>query len=223
MSYYPVLFAVPLLVMLPFYLHARNRNAFLKSTILKLLLSGLCTLCALLGFILWGIHHDASRVLIVIALLCAIFGDYYLQFLQLDTRKLAVGIVWFTLTHVFLIVFLCLKQGISWPEFILAAVMVAGVQLIMIRQKWELGRARALLTLYILIIAFMTSKAVLALFVSPAVTLSAALMATGAVLLALSDILLGKKSFVSDRKSPPNLHLIIYFCGLFLVALSSWY
>ncbi|MCL1847930.1 MAG: lysoplasmalogenase [Coriobacteriia bacterium] len=223
MSYYPVLFVVPFLVLLPIYLHARKKGAFRKATVLKLTLSGLCTLCALLGFAFWGIHNNALGVLIVIALLCAIFGDYFLQFMRLDERKSTVGILCFALTHVLLIVFLCLRHGVSWPEFVLTAVIMACVQVIMIRQKWELGRTKTLLVLYTSILGFMTSKAVLALFASPVITLPVALMAVGAVLLVFSDLLLGKNSFAPVGKSPSGVHLIIYFCGLLLIALSSWY
>jgi hypothetical protein len=48
-------------------------------------------------------------------------------------------------------------------------------------------------------------------------------MATGAVLFLLSDLLLGKNNFQADKNTRSALHLVLYFCGILLIALGCWY
>jgi uncharacterized membrane protein YhhN len=223
MGNYGLLFLVPFFVLLPVYLHIRRQERLKEATVLKLTLSGLCTLCALLGFMLWGVRVDPSRILIVAALACAFVGDYFLLFIQTDEKKLKIGIVCFALTQILLIVFLCRGHGVSWPEFALTAAVIACVQLLVKAQKWELGRAKVFLSIYLLMVSFMVSKALVALFVSGTVTVLMCLMATGAVLFLLSDLRLGKNNFQADKNTRSALHLVLYFCGILLIALGCWY
>ena len=74
-NYYPLVIIVLFVVLLPIYLRAERLGGFKKATSLKLILSGLCFICALLGFFT-GDKSDISRLFIVIAMIFAIFGDY---------------------------------------------------------------------------------------------------------------------------------------------------
>ena len=213
------------IVLLPIYLHSEEHSGFKKATTLKLILSGVCSLTALLGLILNAVgetHVDIPRVLVVLALGCAFFGDYYLQFIRLDEKKYNIGIMCFASTQIFLIVFLCLQHGVSWPEFILAAVIVVCMQLLMVMQKWVLGRAKIPLSIYTLLLAFMTGKAVMALF-GDSFSWSVGLIAVGAVLFMTSDVFLGINNYKADKRILANLNWITYFCGIFLIALSNWF
>lgn len=222
MNYVPLLFIIPFAVLLPLYIRAENQGGFKKPTVLKLLLSGLCVLCALVGYVFWGFSLEASRVLIVIALVFGFFGDYYLQFIQLNEKKYLAGLVFFSLTQLFLIACLCTQYGVSWLEFIITALVATGALLLIKRQKWELGKSGVPLVVYLLLLVFMASKAVLALFGGAAVTVSSICFASGAVLFVISDLLTGINNYTSGKNVLGSVHLLAYFCGILLIALSIY-
>ena len=213
-------------VALPVYLRAEGKSTqgpseFKKAAALKVTVSGICALCALLGFMIWGVHTEVARVLIPIALICSVIGDYFLQFIILDEKKFMIGILFFALTQVFLIVFLCLHHGVAWPEFVITAVIVVIAWTLVNVLKWELGKAKLPLIGYVALLVFMVSKSILALFNSTGITAPIALMAAGAVMFVLSDALLGIKYFAGVKESNSKLYLITYFLAVLLIALSS--
>ena len=223
---YVLIFTAAFVVALPFYLRAEDKSAsgpseFKRAAALKVTVSGICALCALIGFFLWGIHIELVLILIPLALICSVIGDYFLQFIVLNEKKFKVGILFFALTQVFLSIFLCLHHGISWPEFVIVAVVVISAWILVTKLKWELGETKYPLLAYVALLVFMASKSVLALFDYAGITLSIALMAAGAVLFIVSDTLLGLKYFSGAKESKSKLYLITYFLAIFLIALSS--
>ncbi|MCL2529817.1 MAG: lysoplasmalogenase [Coriobacteriia bacterium] len=223
---YAGIFTVAFLVALPIYLRAEDKiadgpRAFKKAALLKITVSGICALCALLGFFIWGMHVNLVLALVSVALICSVVGDYFLQYIVLDEKKFKIGILFFALTQVFLSVFLSLYHGIGWPEFVIAALVVGGTWIIVTKLKWELGETKYPLLVYVGLLVFMVSKSVLALFSGEGITLSLALMAAGAVLFVVSDALLGIKYFAGGKESRSKLYLIAYFCAIFLIAQST--
>ena len=217
------LFVLPFLVLLPLYLRAGNQQKFRRNTILKLLLSGLCCLCAWLGWLLVSGAAQPSRWLIGLALAAGIVGDYYLQYIRHDIRKFVTGIVWFGLTQLLLTAWLLWQYGPSWWGLLITALIVAAVQLVIYQQKWQMGAARWPLTIYMTLISFMMSQAVLALVRHQPPTLGMWLLAGGAVLFVLSDLLLGSSNYNSRLQKLHNPSLICYFLAILLIALSNWY
>ena len=233
MNSFILLFVIPFAVLLPAYIRAERQTGvqgevrgeaqggFRKAMVLKLALSGLCSLCAVLGFAFWAAQGDLSRVFVVAALLCAIPGDCYLQFVGLDEKKFNKGIFWFAITQYFLIQFLYLLYGFSWLEFAIAVIVCVGAYLLVIRPGQGPSQTRVSLTAYTFLLALMASKAVIALFGAATPTLPVSLMAAGAVLFALSDLLQGIKLSKPGDWPLYHLNLIVYFCGLLLIALST--
>jgi uncharacterized membrane protein YhhN len=221
-NYYAFLIIIPFVVLLPFYFRAEKQENFNRSMAFKLSLSGLCTLCALLGFAFVSMPVDFSRILVIFALVCAFLGDYFLQYIMLDEKKFAIGILCFAGTQVFLIIFLCTRYGVSWPDFVMTAVVFFFVHLLTKKQRWELGRAMIPLYTYMVILIFMMSKAVLPLLGGYGVSLSMILMAAGGILFLLGDILLGTSAFKPG--SGPLLYpkQSAYFCAILLIALSNF-
>ena len=219
MKYYPIAIIVILVVLLPIYMREEKRSNFVRATTFKLIVSGLCSLCALLGLFLANEASIDERIPVIVALVCAIFGDYFLQYIRLDSKKFNIGIGCFSLTQISLIAFLVIRDGLSWPEFVSTAVISLGVLILMIAQKWNLGSAKIPLSIYTVLLAFMSSKAVIALF-GAVVTPSMCFMAAGAVLFLLSDLLLGIWNFKTGKRAYANLNWITYFCGILLIALS---
>ncbi|MCL2807526.1 MAG: lysoplasmalogenase [Coriobacteriia bacterium] len=223
---FAALFTAAFFVALPFYLRAESNvgkgpHEFKKAALLKITVSGICALCALLGFIIWGAEIECVRIFIPIALICSVVGDYFLQYIALDEKKFKVGILFFALTQVFLIVFLCLHHGVSWPEFAITAVFVGSIIALVTKQKWELGEAKIPLYVYVALLVFMASKAVLPLFGLTGISIPLILMAAGALLFVLSDTLLGFKYFSGGKESTSKLYLITYFFAILCIALSS--
>ena len=218
-NYYPFIFIVIFVVLLPIYLRAERLGGFKKATSLKLILSGLCAVCALLGF-LTGDKSDISRLLIVVAMVFAIFGDYYLQYIRLDEKKFNLGISAFGMTQIFLIISLSLKNGFSLFEIALTAIFSLCILLLMIKQRWKLGKARWPLTCYTLLLTYMTSKAILAL-VGDSITVNTILMAAGGTLFLISDFFLGIWNYHTDKRLHINLCWITYFSAIMFIALSN--
>ena len=220
-SFIPLLFIVPFFALLPFYIRAEKQERFNKATTLKLILSGLCCLCALTGYLAGGIKVDSLRILIVIGLAWAVLGDFFLQYIRLDEKKYILGILSFSVTQLCLNIYLTLCYGLSWLEFILTALINIMVFILMITQKWVLGSARIPLSVYTLLLAFMTSKSILVMLYND-FTPSTVTMATGAILFMTSDILLGIWNYHTNRRLHANFCWISYFSAILLISLSTW-
>lgn len=221
-NFYPLLFLLPFVVLLPLYIRAEKQGGFKKPTTLKLLLSGLCVICALIGFVFWGSEVTPLRALIVVALVFSFFGDYYLQFIQLDEKKYLKGLIFFSLTQLTFISYLTLCFGLSWPEFVITLVVATGALAFIRIQKWKLGKTGVPLVIYILLLVFMASKAVLAAW-GAASSPSLILFAVGAVLFVISDLLTGINNYAEEKGVLGSVHLAAYFCGILCIALSCAY
>ena len=220
-SFIPLIFIIPFFVLLPVYITAEKEERFKKATTLKLILSGLCCICALTGYLADGLKVDSLRILIVLGLFWAVLGDFFLQYIRLDDKKYILGIVSFSITQLCLNIYLCMSYGLSWLEFIMTAIINIGVLILMVAQKWVLGSAQIPLTVYTLLLAFMTSKSILVMFDSN-FTLSTITMALGAILFMTSDVLLGIWNYHSYKRLHANFCWITYFLGILLISLSTW-
>ena len=216
--YLPIIIVI-FIVLLPIYLRAERLSGFKKATSLKLILSGLCAVCALLGF-LAGDKSDITRLFIVIAMVFAIFGDYYLQYIRLDAKKFNLGISAFGMTQIFLIISLSIRNGFSLFEIALTAIFSLSILLLMTKQKWKLGKAQLPLTCYTLLLTYMTSKAILALF-GESITVDVIFMAAGGILFLISDFFLGIWNYHTDKRLHLNLCWITYFSAIMFIALSN--
>lgn len=217
-------------VVLVLYLLAedKNRNGenFKKATALKLALSGMfcavgvISLFRLIYFPL-SIYSDvmvAYAVILVASLFAALGGDYFLQYIRLDNKKYRIGIGFFSVTQILLIVYLCLMNLIGWMEFVIMAGILLLVLTLMKKQNWKLGPEQKIVTVYTLLIAFMTAKAITGIFHEK--TLGALVLAIGAALFMASDILLGVWNYHTNKRVHANLNWITYFSGMMLIAIS---
>ena len=218
----PIVIVVCYVILLCFYLRMEARHDFLRATTLKLTLGALfcimgvaCVLTLMLAGML-----EVPDILVLCGLICAIGGDYFLQFIRLDAKKFNIGIFFFALTQCFLIASLLLRFGLGWQEFVITVVVLLLVLLLMKKQDWQLGRARLPLTVYTVLLVFMASKAVAGMFSMEALPVRSAVMASGAVLFLVSDLFLGIWNYHSDKWIHAKLNWITYFAGMILIALS---
>ncbi len=218
-------------VMLIFYLRAETKNTgaagFRKATGTKLTLSGLFCVTAVISFYMmlrYGHSSDilyTMQMLVMLGLFAAFAGDFFLQYIRIDTKKYMIGIACFTVTQVLFIVSQTILNMLSgWLlTLVIMAAVLAGILVLMKRQGWKLGKEKKLLTAYTVLLTFMMAKSVATMFHDK--TIGAVFMGVGAALFLLSDLFLGIWNYRSNRRVYANLNWITYFSGMLLIALSS--
>ncbi len=218
----PVVLAVCYVAVLCCYIRMEAKNDFIRATTLKLTLGALFCMTGVIGVLLLTMAGSVTvaDILILCGLICAVGGDYFLQFIRLDAKKFNTGILFFALTQCFLLVSMFLRFGIGWQEFVMTVVILLLVLLLMKKQDWKLGKAQGPLTGYTMLLVLMASKAVVGMFSPQAIAGRTIVMAAGAVLFLVSDLFLGIWNYHTDKRIHANLNWITYFSGMFLLALS---
>ncbi len=220
-------FAVVLIAYLKAEAKNNGKEGFKKATALKLALSGMFCVVALISYHMTVEYSHASDIyfafnkLIIFALICAFFGDFFLQYIRLDNKKYKVGIAFFIGTQALLIAMLVVLNLLNgWPlTLIITIAVLALVGITMKKQRWELKSEKKLLSAYTVLLTFMAAKAIATMFHDK--TYSAIMFAVGASLFLLSDLLLGIYNYGTNKRIHANLNWITYFSGMMLIALSS--
>lgn len=152
-------------------------------------------------------------------LVLSLGGDVALMFQERQAAFLA-GLVLFLLAHVTYSLAFTLTGGFHPADWMPgAALAVVGVAAYL--YLWPgLGNMKLPVALYVLVIAFMVSRAI-STFFSPAFTQTQAwIIAWGATLFFLSDLLLALHRFRVKRKWH-RANLALYYAGQFLIAFSA--
>lgn len=151
---------------------------------------------------------------IVIGLVFSLAGDV---FLMLPGDRFIAGLVAFLLAHIAYIVAFTTGAPLGTAPWLLLP--VALVAAVVLRLLWPgLGRLKAPVTIYVVVIVVMTWTASARASVLPsAATL---LAAVGAVLFLASDAILALNRFGKPFRAGRALNLATYFAGQWLIALS---
>lgn len=215
-------------VLMPFYLRAEAINdghiGFARATAMKLTLSGMFCAVGFLTYYLFrtnSLAHDIYlnlMLLLPIALVFAMIGDHYLQYIRLDEHKYKKGIAFFMVCQILLIVMMFIRSRWSWQEFVILAAILVVMQLIMNKGHWQLGGEQKILTVYTVFLGWMTAKSITSVPVE--LTGNALVMMIGAVLFLVSDVFLGFWNYQTSKRIHANLNWITYFGGTMLIALS---
>lgn len=218
-------------VILVLYLNAEKKNdgtsGFRRATGLKLTLSGLFCLAGVVSY--YALVNGNSlrsdlffnmQLLIVLGLFAAVGGDFFLQYIRRDNQKYRIGIGCFMATQIlFLVSMSVINLMNGWlPTVLIAAAILVCALLLMKKQNWQPGREKGMLTGYTILLAFMTAKAIATLVQD--MTVGSLLMALGAILFLVSDLLLGVWNYHTGKRAHANLNWITYFSGMMLIALS---
>lgn len=155
---------------------------------------------------------------ILIGLTLSLIGDILLIFPS--DRAFLAGLVAFLLGHLAYLVTLTLHGGWGWADWILLALVAVPAIKIYGLLKPGLGAMRVPVLVYITIISLMVQRALSTLFVSHFDRPAAWMVATGAVLFYLSDVILAYSRFVRPLKGLP-FSLILYYAGQTLIGLST--
>ena len=227
-----IIVAAAYFVLLGFYVREDLAGSFQRATGLKMTLSSIFCLIGAWGVFSWGAEVTAGVALILCGLICALAGDYFLRFMQLDAKKFNCGILFFAGAQAFFLASMFSVQGVDFVEFILTAVLLIAALILMKKQDWQLGRAQGPLTVYMVLLSLMMAKAVVTAIVPTAASpggwmlpvgpwlASYVLMAAGAILFWISDLLLGIWNYHSRKNAITAWNSITYFIGTFLIALS---
>lgn len=217
-----IIWLIYAIVLLPIYILMRKKYGMLKSAKQKLILSSAFCIVGLMGATIQDFSIYA--VLIIFGLLFALAGDYYLIYIEVDTKKFIFGIMCFGITHLLYIAAMSFLSGLTLWECIIAAITyIIAVYAVYNRFNPNLGRTKLPTIIYTIIISFMSVKAMFMLAVSPLSNASQLLFSAGAILFLFSDVFLGINLYIIKKPFLRNLNIITYFVGQLMIASSLFF
>lgn len=179
----------------------------------------LVILVALLSFTTSGVK-PAYTWGIVLGLVLSLGGDVALMFKA--NRWFLIGLVLFLFAHVVYSIAFTVPNSFRAQDLITAVALLILAALTYVYLKPGLGKMRGPVLFYILVICFMVNRAVSTFFGSFFTTTQAWLIALGAILFWLSDLLLAVNRFRHPFRLE-RLGLYLYYGGQLLIALSPSY
>lgn len=208
-----IVVTVSLLVRARFKQDRRQEYLFKPtSTILVILVALLSLLTpeARPSFTLW----------IMLGLVLSLGGDVALMLRT--SRMFMIGLVLFLLAHAVYAIVLSLFNGFHTPDLITGGLLLIVAAAVYAYLAPGLGSMKGPVILYILVICFMVNRAISTFFGSAFSLTQAWLLALGAILFWLSDLMLAVNRFRRPFKAE-STSLFLYYAGQTLIALSASY
>ena len=159
--------------------------------------------------------------LILMGLLLSFGGDIALMFQQ-KRRYFALGLVLFLLAHIVYTIVFSLFDRFSTYDIISGIILLAVAFAIYTLIKSNLGTLRISVMVYIIVISVMVNRAISTFDSSILDFLQAVMIALGALLFYISDIILAADRYWKRWKYN-RISLAFYYIGQFLIALSASY
>lgn len=158
---------------------------------------------------------------VLVGLVLSLGGDVALMF-QENCKAFLAGLVLFLLAHIaYTVVFTVLGRFSAWDVVSAALLLAAGVGFYRLIGP-GLGAMRGPVLVYMLVISLMVNRAV-STPASPVFgTAQAAMVASGAVLFYISDVILAANKFWKPWQYH-RVSLAFYYAGQFLIALAASY
>ncbi|MBN1138555.1 MAG: lysoplasmalogenase [Anaerolineae bacterium] len=179
----------------------------------------LVILVALLSFTTPGVK-PAYTWGVTLGLVLSLGGDVALMFKA--NRWFMIGLVSFLLAQIVYSIVFTVPNGFHLQDLVTAAVLLVLAALIYLYLKPGLGKMQGPVIFYILAICFMVNRAVSTFFGTFFSTTQAWLIAVGAILFWVSDLLLAINRFRRPFRLE-RLGLYLYYGGQLLIALSPSY
>lgn len=215
----PTLYLVPVLVIAVFFLiraqllEKRRQVLFLKPAATLLVI-----VIALLSF-MEPTYNPTYSVGVLVGLVLSLGGDVALMFDD-DQRAFALGLVLFLLAHIaYIVVFTLLGRFSGWDAVTAIALLAAGIGFYSLIQA-NLGSMRLPVIAYMVVISVMVNRAFSTLASPHFSTGQATMVASGAVLFYLSDMILAANRFWRPWKYE-RTSLAFYYSGQLLIALAA--
>jgi hypothetical protein len=200
--------------LLTYYCVLEKRERFWPATILKVILSAYAASVCVYAAILLG---NYVFYIFAFGMVCAVPADYFLQYINSDLARYRFGIFFFGAMHLCLLISFYLVYSVSLYEFVIWALFIAVLLVLQIRGKWKMGKEKAQLTVYTVLVTFMAAKAVSLFIIAPSIFTFMASM--GGLLFFLSDSFLGIWEYTSRKFLYLALNRTIYFAGQLCLAL----
>jgi uncharacterized membrane protein YhhN len=184
-------------------------------------ISTLLVIVALLLSFCEPTQKTSYSFLILMGLLFSFGGDIALMFQQ-KRRYFALGLVLFLLAHIVYTIVFSLFDRFSTYDIISGIILLAVAFAIYTLIKSNLGTLRISVMVYIIVISVMVNRAISTFDSSILDFLQAVMIASGALLFYISDIILAADRYWKRWKYN-RISLAFYYIGQFLIALSASY
>lgn len=156
---------------------------------------------------------------LLLALIFALLGDVALGLKHRFKRAMHLGILFFSWTHIALIVLFYEKTGFIWILFVVSVIWFTFFNLFL--RKLNLGAYTSLIALYAFLILVMFGMAFISLIQN--MDIHHFILWLGALCFLLSDTLLSQKYFAKFKVPWVNIaYLILYHIALSLFTLSAF-
>ena len=217
---YCSLIPVPIyIVLVAFYLIARNRNDLKKTAFIQPVLTALALVTAGLSFISPAADRGYTTWILVGMGLCFLADIFNIDMTNNKILYAAIGA--FIIAYLEYAITFTRFNGWQWQDWIVAGVFLL-VYIVLMRLYWKgLGNFRIPVMIYGLVMPFMVTRAISTLFGSGFSLISAILVTVGCAMLFLGDIEYGMHRFHKPLKF--FFGPICYAGGQLLVALSCSY
>ncbi|MCL2425890.1 MAG: lysoplasmalogenase [Oscillospiraceae bacterium] len=201
---------------LVYYCALEKRDNFRLATTVKVILSAFASVICIYAAILLDSY---VFYIFALAFVFTVPADYFLQYIKTNLTKYRIGITLFGLVHICLLISYYLIYPVSFFEFVIFAVFVAILLVFQIKGKWQIGKEKAQINVYTVIVVFMSAKAISIFIAAPAIY--TVFLALGGLFFFISDLYLGIWAY-SGKDTYPNLVInrATYFAALFCLAFS---
>jgi len=201
--------------LLAYYIILEKQEKFIPATALKVILSafaaGICVFAAIK-------LNNIVFYIFALGLVFAVPADYFLQYIKLNLPKYRAGILFFGLMHICLLISFFWIYEVSFYEFIIFAAFVGILLAFQILGKWQIGKEKAQLTIYTVLVVFMAAKAISLLFTIPSAPAFIFMVALGGLFFFISDLFLGIWAYQREKFIFLALNRVIYFAGQLFLA-----
>jgi len=157
---------------------------------------------------------------VALGLVFSLGGDVALMFRT--NRWFLIGLILFLLAHVTYAIAFSVPNGFHSGDLVVGAVLLVIGAAIFSYLRPGLGRMRVPVLIYVVVVLFMVDRAVSAFYGTYFSRTQAWLLAVGATMFMLSDLLLAVNRFRRPFKAEA-MGLFLYYGGQLLIALSPSY
>ena len=229
MSFYPYLMIFLGAIALTLFLIVRDRNGSVQALLFKTLTSFLFISVAFASFMVNpNLGVATLTMLIMMGLICGLIGDIILdlKIMYKDSSSLYQhgGMVAFLVGHLFYLAALIIYFGFNWLPLVIAVVLAVIIGLVSkFILKFNFAEHTIDTYAYSFFLSYMMTQACYAA-ITQGFTTCTVLLAVGAILFLLSDLVL-VMTYYDNKDSRPFIAVnhILYYAAQYTIALSILY
>lgn len=211
---------IPLIVTVFLLVRAEFANNRGQIHIVKPISTLLVIAAALMSFA--GASADVGYTAgLTVGLVLCLVGDVMLMFPD-NKRAFLIGLIFFLLGHVAYTITFALYTSFAGKDYITAGVLLVIGLALFIYLLPNLGSMKGPVILYILVISVMVNRAIAAFDSESFSYAQAMIIAAGAILFYVSDVILAVSRFGKPWKYN-RISLAFYYAGQYLIAISASY